>query len=379
MTGGIAPARRPTANDRSFRSLCALQRTGSTSRVLNLAAIEKDHGDDPGYRSNPLFVSRVLNTCLIVKHRLRADEVHLFGGSRSGATKIIIPFSRTDLSLGGQSTFVGAYNWRQFVKDVSDDTGSLEQDLLVMELIDRLPSLDPFLLRENLRQHGLDVAPCYFAISAADIQRMHAFVATQIRLLINIAMHTARTDQARATARLVEALLSSQVDARLDPLRDTLLLTGDAFREGVFSWKGFLYYKWALSNISGALNEVIDELSRLVIVGPRNFEDQRYFETARDRLRASIIAERHSVVAALRVYDDAFRDLTANGKPTAFRAFLLKAPDMFITLGEKIGGISHIASFWRYRFPKGRPLKADAQEAVDLVRDFEESICVRLD
>ena len=77
------------------------------------------------------------------------------------------------------------------------------------------------------------------------------------------------------------------------------------------------------------------------------------------------------MLQALQVYDDAFRDLTVNSNPIAFRDFLLKAPEMFLTLGEKIGVISHIASFWRYRFPAGKPPVADLMEAVDILQEFE--------
>jgi hypothetical protein len=54
----------------------------------------------------------------------------------------------------------------------------------------------------------------------------------------------------------------------------------------------------------------------------------------------------------------------------AFRDFLLKSPEMFITLGERTGMVSHIASFWRYRFPKGRPLKVELDELFDILQDF---------
>ena len=51
----------------------------------------------------------------------------------------------------------------------------------------------------------------------------------------------------------------------------------------------------------------------------------------------------------------AFADLVANQSPKTFRDFLLCAPYMFLELGEKLGAISHIVSFWRYRFPAGAP------------------------
>jgi hypothetical protein len=58
----------------------------------------------------------------------------------------------------------------------------------------------------------------------------------------------------------------------------------------------------------------------------------------------------------------------------AFRDFLLKAPDMFMMLGERMGVISHIASFWRYRFPDLRSLNAPIEEVVDILQDFEANL-----
>ena len=63
-----------------------------------------------------------------------------------------------------------------------------------------------------------------------------------------------------ALRRLVIAMLSNQVDEKLEPLRVTLGLTGNDFREGVFSWRGFLYYKWSMGefwpDVMGVLREI---------------------------------------------------------------------------------------------------------------------------
>jgi hypothetical protein len=52
---------------------------------------------------------------------------------------------------------------------------------------------------------------------------------------------------------------------------------------------------------------------------------------------------------------------------------------MFAALGERIGGISHIASFWRYRFPEGDPLAASWDEMMDILQDFEASLGLEID
>jgi hypothetical protein len=358
--------------DRLTRSLRALDREASTSRVLNLLAIETRSGHRPEHGEAPLFRNRILNSALLVKHRLRADDIFLFDEVRPNATKVIIPFERSDLGLGGQSFFVGQRGWVDLLREACNEHTDMARDIATLRLIDQLPSLDPFLLREHLRRHGLSVASSYFSLSGADMELMQSFVSVQISHLINLAYRdTGRVTPGAHAARLVEALLSTDVDERLEPLRKTLIMDGDSFKEGVFSWKGFLYYKWTLTRLWSELEAVGDEIARLTVTGNRDADTQRFIDDTRKRLRKGIMLERKAILRALDVYDRAFDDLIDNGKPQAFREFLLRAPDMFLSLGEKVGIIAHIASFWRYRFPQGAPLIADIEDAVDILSDFD--------
>lgn len=365
-------------NDRVTRSLRALERTASTSRVLNLLAIQADSGHRPEHAQHPLFRNRILNNALIVKHRLRSDDIFLFDEARPTATKIIIPFDRTDLGLGGQSFFVGQRGWADLLREACNDTTEMVRDIATLRMIDMLPSLDPFLLREHLRRHGMNIAPCYFALSQGDVEQMEGFVSSEISRLIALAYrHTGRAAAAHV-ARLVEALLSTDVDERLEPLRETLVMEGESFKEGVFSWKGFLYYKWMLMRLWPRLAAVSGEIGQLVIGGARDTETARYLDEARKRLQAGVMLECKAVQRTIQIYDDAFEDLIENGKPQAFREFLLRAPDLFVTLGEKVGVISHIATYWRYRFPEGRTPTAHVDEAIDIFQDFEGGLSVSL-
>ena len=58
----------------------------------------------------------------------------------------------------------------------------------------------------------------------------------------------------------------------------------------------------------------------------------------------------------------------------AFRDFLLQAPAMFLTLGERLGVVDHIVSFWTFRFPANRLASVTAGELMDIFLDFEESL-----
>jgi hypothetical protein len=44
---------------------------------------------------------------------------------------------------------------------------------------------------------------------------------------------------------------------------------------------------------------------------------------------------------------------------------------MFMALGEGAGIVAHVASFWRYRFPVGKPLTAPMSELLEILQDFE--------
>jgi hypothetical protein len=264
------------------------------------------------------------------------------------------------------------------LREACNDHSDMTRDLATLRMIDMLPSLDPFLLREHLRRHGMIVAPCYFALSPGDLEQMQGFVTLEISRLIDLAYRDSGRVNGAHAARLVEALLSTDVDERLEPLRETLVLEGESFKEGVFSWKGFLYYKWMLTRLWPQLTSTANEIGQMVITGARDGETSRYVDDARRRLQHGVVVERASVLRTIKVYDDAFEDLIDNGKPQAFREFLLRAPDMFLSLGEKVGVISHIASFWRYRFPEGQPAIVDVEEAVDILQDFDSGLSTSL-
>jgi len=360
--------------DRSFRSLSGLERTASTSRVLNLAAVATLNAGDSEYESSPFFKAATLNGAVIIKHRLRADEQNVFEKTKRISTKVIIPFERTDLSLGGRSLFVGQRGWHDLLNQLRGSADDEGRDVALLEALDELPSLDPFLLREHLRRRDFQIANCYFAISQADLERMQRFVSGEIAKLVDLA-YGGKGDGANANiSKLVTLLLSGQDDKRLEPLRLTLGLEGENFREGIFSWKGFLYYKWVLNSLWPELRGVITELTEIKVVGPRDFDMLNQVKEVGGRVNQAILAQVRKVRTSLQVYDDAFGELTQAGNPMAFRDFLMKSPEMFIALGERTGMVSHIASFWRYRFPKGRPLRVELDELFDILQDFHQGL-----
>jgi hypothetical protein len=361
-----------SSNER--RNLALIRESASTTRVLDLAFIHDRFADDDEYRQKPLFKSERLNSVIIMKHSLRSSERYIFNGTRLNATKILFPLARSDLSLGGESLFVGERDWgkRIAAKLGVDDKLLIQDDLDILQLLDELPSFDPFLMRERLRQSGREPARCYFDVSTADTLRMQKFVSQQIAALVELAFADRMAAPRELSTRLADKLMTDENSTALEPLRMTLKLSGDEYREGVFAWKGFLYYKWMVAE----WGERLPALARSILaarVTNASRDDMASFAESRQRIVKVMGLTMRRVNAALGKYDEAFKAL-AEGKPTAFRTFLLSAPSMFLDIGEAVGIIKHIDSFWRFRFPSGRTPLMDASEALEIFEDFEATL-----
>ncbi|MBI1186567.1 MAG: hypothetical protein GC206_04435 [Alphaproteobacteria bacterium] len=362
-------------SDPERRSFNLLRESASTTRVLDLATVVERFGDTPEWKAAPFFFNERLNRTIILKHALRPNERSIFRTYRRNATKIVFPYTVEDLSLGGEVLFIGEPGFERAIatKVMSRDAAELQPDIDLLELLDTLPSFDPFLLRERLRQFGREPARCYFEISAADTARMTKFVSDEIASLVDLAVSNQKEPSAPWLARrLADKLMTDETAESLSPLRTTLHLSGDAYREGVFAWKGFLYYKWTASEWASRLPDLTREILTAAI---RNVarEDLAAINVARKRIVNLLTATVRDVQASLQSYDSAYRQLAA-GKPTAFRDFLIEAPKMFTSIGEAVGVIKHIDSFWRFRFPQGRLPVMEGFEAMDLFQDFEATL-----
>jgi hypothetical protein len=360
--------------DRSVRSLEHLETSASTSRVLNLRAVQKRKGSDPEYKSKPLFRNQALNTAIIVKHRLRGNEMDQFPGPRTSATKILVPIETNDLKLGARYVFIGQRRFEQSLYEAFGiELGEDSPDLRTLAVLDETPTLDPFLLREQLRRHGLEPALCYFELSQADARRMFDFAQGEIETLVRMSVGSSFAAAAQART-LTRKILANSADAELEPLRRTLQLDQTQFQEGVFCWKAFLYYKWQLADLLPRVGPVLKQIASIQPRGPQSDEVKVYLRATRESLNKTLIAACRSVKNTLGVYDKAYNALTQNSDPTMFRDFLLRAPALFNDLGERLGAVEHIISFWRFRFPGDRLPVIGVEELCDLFMDFEGSL-----
>lgn len=357
------------------RDLSLIRESGSTTRVLNLALVYERFGETEEFQAKPFFRNRRLNRALIVKHALRPHERELVWGKSATVTKVILPYAANELSLGGVSFLVGERKFERLLREsaIYANEDDFAADVALLRLLSTLPSFDPFLLRERLRHSGAEPARCYFEISEADVTRMRAFVSGEIGQLIRLAFATGGAGGGDLSSKLAEKLLTDETARALDPLRQTLRLSGDEYVEGVFAWKGFLYYKWVMQEYRPRLAQFRPSFAACRVMGATN-DERRSFAEIRRKILHQVDRTVACVEAQLLEYGTAFAALT-EGQASAFRDFLLRAPSLFIPIGEAVGVLKHIDSFWRFRFPDEdiTPM-VEIDEAAELFNEFQATL-----
>ena len=306
-----------------------------------------------------MFQSSALNQAIILKHRLRPHERELFTSSRTTATKVILPLDRTDLRAGGQSFFIGEERVEHILEThFSGNARLTSQDHTLLEILDDIPSMDPFLLRETLARNGYLPALEYFNISEADLARMREFVESEMSGLTNLVA----APEGRGAGDFTQKLLAETPDASFAPLREALRMDAAQYRDGIFAWRGMLYYKWISSSTLRESSKSCVEISNFVPAPPRTVENSEYILDSKNRINTAISRAVGYVIKALGDYDASYNIFLAEERPSEFRDFLLTAPATFVSLGEVIGSLQHINSFWAFRMGArhhGRITEAD--------------------
>ena len=202
--------------DAGVRSLKTVVATSSSARILNLHGLAAEQPDDPDYVAKPMFVHPVLNRSIIAKHNVSPGEEERIAPRRFNATKIIFPFDPNDLNLGGEVIFVDQPDFLiSLTRRLEYGGRPLERDVAVLRILDRLPTLDPFLVREVLAKQRIEVDACYYRLSEPDKAQMLSFVESQMESLIQLCFGDLNPDD-RRTKRMSRLLLSDGDSAETD-------------------------------------------------------------------------------------------------------------------------------------------------------------------
>lgn len=361
-------------NQNGIRSLAYVYESGSSARVLNLIRIHKLKSHILDYQNKPLFKNKIFQKCLLIKHHVRNHEKEFFNHKIGISTKIIWPFDLNNLNAGGYYVFVGERDYKEKILQLTTDTISIDShDFEILDAIDRLPTLDPFILQTYLSRKGFEPSNCYFDIGPEEHRLLTEFVGMELAPLIE-----APSEVVDRYKFIVEGLAGRLMSVEKDPIKgaigNALDLSEDEFEDGFFCWKGFLYYKWVRHIFIPHVKNTLFQIRRQKIQYIKTNDGQIAIHCYKKKIIYAIFDSLNRINNVLDKYDESFLNLISSQNSAEFRKFLTSAPSYFENIGTQIAAVSYISDFWAYLIDNHMIISIDEEEFIDLLDSFCRSL-----
>jgi hypothetical protein len=274
-------------------------------------------------------------------------------------TLLYFPFNHANIYEGGDSVL---FSDPKFLPKLYDKTGvdtgtdegreKIDNDRPILEMIESLPTLDPFLLKSKAQQLGIEdrIHPNYFNISLEDWRRIQAPIRKKISALVLRALGGDADEDDPVIEQHVSKFLSKIWEARdVDGIEDfvrSLDIPVEKAPELFFAWKAICFYQVQFQTISPHLKNLYawignDNTALPVDLKVLPYDDRQEIKyklrIVRNRLR-----ENHDDIRnILSTYEKSYSAFIKQGEPKMFKEFLGRADEHYIELAASISSNTH--------------------------------------
>ncbi len=366
----------------------------NSSVVLDVAKRRlKTEGD------KPLFACRSLNSTIIFKMP-NFEEQESRGGSGDDAwdlaallrtktetsdrpieTGIFVPYSLADRAAGGVILYVRQRNFEQQMREFvglnySQAEGPTKRDQEILQRIDQVPSLDPFLLKQALQKDFPDIDRAYFDISDAEDAAIRDTISRKVLPIVQKALDGNKSGK---------AALETFVNAIWNPTAPEASLFVSAFgisasqtQETFEAWRGITYYEWSYGRI---VKPIARLLGWIQSERARPIDGQRAGAAVRQQLEAMRVSVGRKLSENAREPEKFFRDyMTRHAEfvdrndPVRFREFLRTARSNYWQLGWSITALIHVVGIFSRAVTRGTDGQVSSEILYNLYRDLEQAL-----
>lgn len=360
-----------------FRSIECLAHVRANGRVMNVRAMcdagalgplqtgpgvsakqLPAPGGPPDRPHGQVFHSARLNNAIIIKHNVRDNERALFARPRHVATKIILPVDPDNLSLGGATFMLGERQAPTILRDklslqTCSEDPRVKYDLRVLDILDQLPTLDPFIVKERFAVDGFLLPQRFASFQLSGDDGMHRYLKAQLMPLVQMALRGKGHGYAGESAmdRLFDEIFSGELNGRVDPLRAALKIEAEDWPGALYTWKAALYYEFRAKQFDGRYERFLQNLQTARIFGFTNLAPAEAVLQTRQSLAERAVRTKAHLDTLLTSFDQAFRgQLLGQGAPEAFRDYLLGLSDRLYDFGVVYGVVEQMVGYWEYWF-----------------------------
>lgn len=311
-----------------------------TRRVLS-----QDEGARLFFRNKPL------NTIALIKDTV--PESDRKPGAPFVGTKLYFPFNNDNIYEGGRTIFlyerhveaaiIGQYGEGAITKE------SLVEDMKILSILDRLPSLDPFLLKDVFLRQKIPMTEAYFEVSEEAWSEIETFMLQRFEPLVRAAFpeEAAAGDDTKARMLIDKIWEARDIDA-LQPLITAFRLPQHEALDIFSSWRGIVYYSFQYQKEQSHLVDLIkwlkeNEAPATGVPASENKEMQTMLAFVFEQVRKEWQTIEDIVRAYQSSYDKMFKDKITS---TDFLAFLKGSNETYWKIGNSLGKTNHAIYCW---------------------------------
>lgn len=320
----------------------------------------------------PFFRNKVLNNLVLIKDTM-PEELRRNTNAAIG-TKLYVPFNENNIYEGGRTIFVKDRHLEEaliqhFGTGALDRT-ALADDLRIMNILDRLPSLDPFLLKDVFLNEKISVDEAYFEVSQEVWKEIEQFIIKRFEPLVKAAFPDTQASDDKAR-QLIEKIWEARDLEALDPLIKAFRLPPNEALEIFSAWKGINFYAFQYERAKPMFVNLLTWLKDLQLPTAVPAAERKEMKDRLEVVKAQLREEWQKADGILRDYQDSYDKMfKLKVSSTEFVTFLRKSAKLYWELGNSLGKVGHASYCWEVmskRLSEGK-LSWDAlKEIVDLL------------
>jgi len=342
-------------SDKLAAAYLASELNSGSTRVFNVDRLHRALTLEGAPRDEQLFRHAELHRIIFIKQALVDSDYQKERRNRVG-TKLYFAFNEANVFEGGKSIFAGDPQFDdamafQLGFERGKNMENYIRDRDVIQILDSLPSLDPFLMRDRLEAEGITPNTAYFEIAEEEWTQIRDHVMRRFKPIVEFAFGGSDATKTQARLRsLVQKIWDAKDMEGLKPILDAMELSVEEAPKALHAWKGVIYYDYRLAKLEGRVRELANWLAKaatptdMVPSGNRKILDE-----IRDAVRHKLRQRWQRARGRLLEYNDAYTALFIDKRsPGPFINFLGNASDIFNELGEELSRLDHASEVRRY-------------------------------
>ncbi|MDD4617134.1 MAG: hypothetical protein PHW76_08515 [Alphaproteobacteria bacterium] len=322
-------------------------------RVLNCNVItRKIIAANPNAKT--FFSCKPLNNLVLIKDTDPNSRTSGIG------TKLYCPFNENDIYEGGRTIFVhdkGVEN--ALINNFGEGAlpkESLAGDMRILRVLDKLPSLDPFLLKDVFINEGIPMNPDYFEVAKELWDEIEFYILQNFEPLAKAAFPDALSSDEVARKLIQKIWEGSDLEA-LQPLILAFRLEPGKERETFAAWKGIIFYGFERRRMAEQFAEFTAWLKEIKIpLTAGSIQERSEIKAVSEANRQRVQEEWDAVEGMLAQYQSAYDKMFKYQIGSAdFLKFLQGSSKAYWTLGNSLGKVGHAIYCWdtmSKRFPQ---------------------------